>query len=104
SDTSCPGLSARRRPGSSSTSPASTDAAARERDGNMPLSDSRVSRRTRFIRGERYVIEITECAPLVSHHKVVTYLRRQVSLPAHGAIEVLLGMCLNLGTRYVEGA
>jgi hypothetical protein len=38
------------------------------------------------------VIEITEFAPLVFHHKVVTYLRRQVSLPAHGAIAVMLGM------------
>jgi len=45
---------------------------------------------------ERYVIEITEFAPLVFHHGLVTYLRRQVSLPAHGAIAVLLGMVMFL--------
>ena len=44
--------------------------------------------------GERYVIEITEFAPQVFHHGVVTHLRRQVSLPAHGAIAVLLGMVM----------
>jgi hypothetical protein len=42
------------------------------------------------------VIEITEFAPLMFHHEVVTYLRRQVSLPAHGAIAVLLGMVMFL--------
>jgi hypothetical protein len=42
------------------------------------------------------VIEITEFAPLVFHHGVVIYLRRQVSLPAHGAIAVLLGMVMFL--------
>ena len=50
SATSWPGFSARRRSGSSSTSPASTDAAARERDANSPLSQSNISTRTRFIR------------------------------------------------------
>jgi hypothetical protein len=42
------------------------------------------------------VIEITEFALQVFHHGVVTYLRRQVSLPAHGAIAVLLGMVMLL--------
>ncbi|MGZ4180027.1 MAG: hypothetical protein ACXVUL_05000 [Solirubrobacteraceae bacterium] len=46
--------------------------------------------------GERYVIEITEFALWVFHHGLVTYLRRQVSLPAHGAIAVLLGMVMFL--------
>jgi hypothetical protein len=46
--------------------------------------------------GERYVIEITEFALLVFQHGGVTYLRRQVSLPAHGAIAVLLGMVMLL--------
>ena len=46
--------------------------------------------------GERYVIEITEFAPRVFHHELVTYLRRQVSPPAHGAIAVLLGMVMFL--------
>ena len=32
----CPGFSARRRSGSNSTSPASTEAAARVREGNTP--------------------------------------------------------------------
>jgi hypothetical protein len=43
---------------------------------------------------KRYVIEITEFAQLGLHHELVTYLRRQVSLPAHGAISVLLGMVM----------
>jgi hypothetical protein len=55
-----------------------------------------VSRRTRLTGGERYVIEITEFALQVFHHGVVTYLRKQVSLPAHGAIAVLLGMVMLL--------
>lgn len=42
------------------------------------------------------MIEITEFAPLVFHYGVVTYLRRQVSLPAHGAIAVMLGMVMFL--------
>jgi hypothetical protein len=42
------------------------------------------------------VIEITELALQVFHHGCVTYLRRQVSLPAHGAIAVLLGMMMFL--------
>jgi hypothetical protein len=46
--------------------------------------------------GERYVIEITEIALQVFHHGLVTYLRRQVSLPTHGAIAVLLGMVMFL--------
>jgi hypothetical protein len=46
------------------------------------------------MRGERYVIEITEFALRVFHHGLVTYLRKQVSLPAHGAIAVLLGMAM----------
>lgn len=70
-----------------------------------------MSRRTRLIGAERYVIEITEFALQVFHHGTVTYLRRQVSLPAHGAIAAIflatmtgLLVCLNLGTRYVEAA
>ena len=50
--TSWPGFSARRRPGPRCTSPASTAAAARERDGNNPRSASRESSRTRAIRGQ----------------------------------------------------
>jgi hypothetical protein len=42
------------------------------------------------------VIEVTEFALRVFHHGIVTYLRRQVSLPAHGAIAVLLGMVMFL--------
>ena len=42
------------------------------------------------------MIEVTEFAPLVFHHEVVTHLRRQVSVPAHGAIAVLLGMVMLL--------
>ena len=42
------------------------------------------------------MIEVTEFASRVFHHQVVTYLRRQVSLPAHGAIAVLLGMVMFL--------
>jgi hypothetical protein len=52
----------------------------------MPRSESRVSRRTRLIGGERYVIEVTEFALRVFHHGLITSLR------------------LNLGTRYVEAA
>ena len=50
--TSWPGFSARRRPGPRCTSPASTAAAARERDGNSPRSASRESSRTRAIGAE----------------------------------------------------
>ena len=46
--------------------------------------------------GERYVIEITEFALGVFHHEVVTNRHRQVSLPTHGAIAVLLGMVMML--------
>jgi hypothetical protein len=62
----------------------------------MPRSESSVSSRTRLIGAERYVIEITEFALQVFHHGTVTYLRRQVSPPAHGAIAVLLGMVMLL--------
>jgi hypothetical protein len=40
------------------------------------------------------VIEITEFALQVFQHELVTHLRRQVSLPTHGAIAVLLGMMM----------
>jgi hypothetical protein len=68
----------------------------------MPRSESSVSSRTRLIGAERYVIEITEFALRVFHHGTVTYLRRQVSLPAHGAIAVLLGMVMFLAPAFLH--
>jgi hypothetical protein len=68
----------------------------------MPRSESSVSSRTRLIGAERYVIEITEFALQVFHHGTVTYLRRQVSLPAHGAIAVLLGMVMFLAPAFLH--
>ena len=49
SGTSWPGFSARRRSGSRSTSPASTEAAARLREGNIPRSERSESSLTRFM-------------------------------------------------------
>ena len=48
------------------------------------------------------MIEITEFALRVFHHGTVTYLRRQVSLPAHGAIAVLLGMVMFLAPAFLH--
>jgi hypothetical protein len=62
----------------------------------MPRCESSVSSRTRLIGAERYVIEITEFVLQVFHHELVTHLRRQVSLPTHGAIAVMLGMMMLL--------
>lgn len=61
-----------------------------------------MSSRTRLIGAERYVIEITEFALQVFHHGTVTYLRRQVSLPTHGAIAVLLGMVIFLAPAFLH--
>ena len=48
------------------------------------------------------MIEITEFALQVFHHGTVTYLRRQVSLPTHGAIAVLLGMVMFLAPAFLH--
>src|SRR4051812_21608237 len=90
----------RRRSRPTSTSPAITEAAAREREPNRPRSASRVSRRTRGTEpnGRRLAAPVCPtshwiCAFGAIMCSPMTALRL-ISLPVHGAVEMLVGFLL----------
>src|SRR6185369_7425853 len=94
--TSCPGLDARARPAPTCTWPASTAAAARDREANSPRSASRLSRRTRGTaqNGNEGATVTERTVRSGPESDDVGVMLRRLSLPEHGAVELVVGLGL----------